>query len=376
MKAKKVFENINNILKPKSNEEIVKGLKLDKRIIDLILELKIEIVEAFSYYNEYSKKYIERYIMKDPKDPGTVIVMEDHDDPDPIINYLEKKAKKVHESLDESIAISLACAYRNHWAEGGDLVKVYKNQPTLRRFENGVRAISDVNGNLYVADKGTMHSDLEHALRNFVPSYDKARKEHPGKVGDWQRAGDSNTFYLGESWGFDGYFDSDEQDWQMLTEIKETVERKNPQFEYIIDRTIIGTTYKELDKEKVNESFKEYLTPKDPKFVKKEFDKLNPQDQFNKAVELNWFSIFKELYFDRKNVDPLWAGGRNIDVALHNGYNEIVNFYLDHPEGFAGNKYFIKDIFKFILHGAQSLGRYEIVLKAREKLKELENGIE
>ena len=150
------------------------------------------------------------------------------------------KALLVEQVIEKNMGVFLA--YKNLWDEGvgNELVRVYRNPKSLYGFEPGIRAISDYDGNLYVADIGTMHTDLEKALMTFSQHYSRLRKEHPGYVGDWQRKGLTNEFYIGESWGFSGYIDADEHDLKMIKYISKKAQEKNPQFKFNYNETIIG----------------------------------------------------------------------------------------------------------------------------------------
>lgn len=81
-------------------------------------------------------------------------------------------------------------------------LKILKNPKTLSNIGPYVRAIADINGNLYVEQKiGINHDDMIKILDklniiNYIPLW---YKKQPDRFISLQRVGNSNTFALGES---------------------------------------------------------------------------------------------------------------------------------------------------------------------------------
>lgn len=137
------------------------------------------------------------------------------------------KAKTVKESINENLMGTFIGPYEN------ERIDVYKNPRTLVRLQKWVRGCSDMEGNLYVADsQNVMHNDIAEFLR----------KHKKINLIDWQRFGNSNTFYLAEGYdlNLNGLADelSDEEKEMIKTSVP--MLRKNfPMFTFIENKTII-----------------------------------------------------------------------------------------------------------------------------------------
>lgn len=109
---------------------------------------------------------------------------------------------------------------------------VYVNPPTLNGFERDVRAISDLNGDLYVADIDGhfYHEDLADAVPVLYPIKDVYDGDiNKTRIMLWVRLAETNTFQPSSS--VDDYLE-----WKTNKNIVKTlinnVRRKNPQFEF------------------------------------------------------------------------------------------------------------------------------------------------
>ena len=107
--------------------------------------------------------------------------------------------------------------YAKDWRQKTD-VEVYKNPKSIKRMGSYNRAISDSEGNLYVADD---HNILHSELRNFL------KIPYEGSF-NWTRYARSNMFYPAESDFYAGEPTAEE-----MAAVEET-RKRHPQFSFQI----------------------------------------------------------------------------------------------------------------------------------------------
>jgi len=130
------------------------------------------------------------------------------------------------------------------------MTPIYKNPKSLINFENEVRAISDSQGNIYVAlEYGYfLHGDMAKALR-FFGTYGEIY-DHLDEYVLLHRVGDSNVFGLSDS-----STTRLEVNPERLVELLKIAEERNPQYEFHNDYYENITGNRSVD-ESLNETIK------------------------------------------------------------------------------------------------------------------------
>jgi len=109
---------------------------------------------------------------------------------------------------------------------------VYKNPENLNIFKDSVRGISDLKGNLYIMSNSKLiHKRLLDFLnrRGIVTNAIWNRTNYSyDNILTWQRKGDENTMYLGES-----YINSDINNIKGFNEMFNKVKEKNKNINFI-----------------------------------------------------------------------------------------------------------------------------------------------
>jgi hypothetical protein len=137
--------------------------------------------------------------------------------------------------------------------DGAENVSIYKNPISLSNFDNNVRAISDDNGDLYVAQKngffnhGKMGNVLFPELGKWVIS-DTGVYASPNKYVLLQRIGEKNKFGLSDSSA--GYAER-EPEQKIIDNLLLKAERKNPQYDFY------NEYYQDLEDDTLSEFQKE-----------------------------------------------------------------------------------------------------------------------
>lgn len=140
---------------------------------------------------------------------------------------MKARSVKSFERIDEE----MIGTYRGQW--DANRIEVYKNPKTLKRLYSWVRACSDKNGNLYVANS---EDTLHHELAKFLINRGIL------ELIDWQRLRNTDTFYLAEGYdlsvvGLDNALTPEEK--KMISNFSDKVIEKHPKFNFIHDRTIL-----------------------------------------------------------------------------------------------------------------------------------------
>jgi len=162
----------------------------------------------------------------------------------------------------------------------GFVIPIYKNPKSLDGFENNVRAISDIDGNIYVTpyDKDFIHDQIGIALGllwNDVYYYLNTGVEN-FKYLILLRVGNSNKFGISTS-NSDVIYKGSDLEKKRLQYLLKKVKSKNPQFEFSYK-----LQYKSFNNEGVAD-----------KYAEKEFGISNTVDNFNK------------VYDDKTNGQPI-----------------------------------------------------------------------
>jgi hypothetical protein len=110
------------------------------------------------------------------------------------------------------------------------LIAIFKNPKYLTNFEENVRAIGTIDGDLYVAqrDESFYHSMMGQALE-LVPKGNKIY-DLTDKFVFLYRLRNDNTFVIGVSTEY--FNDGGEENVKITGEILKKIKRKNPQFKF------------------------------------------------------------------------------------------------------------------------------------------------
>jgi hypothetical protein len=115
---------------------------------------------------------------------------------------------------------SLIGVYTASVGKGTVDVEVYKNPTTISHMRKWCRAITDLKGNLYVADNpGMLHGDIYKFLCNkgeLYGGYFNTYKTEWGYKNSvaWQRYDGTNKFYLSESYYSDILSNNEDNSWK------------------------------------------------------------------------------------------------------------------------------------------------------------------
>ena len=165
--------------------------------------------------------YDEQELIKMPEGVGDKYVERKWGIPDPDRKYSQQTASVApkDDSMGE-LAGYVVERYNN------TKIPIYKNPKSVKKFEPSVRAISDENGNLFVAqfDGGFVHADMQSIATYSVYDVEKNIT--------WDRDADTNKF---------GFSDSAEQNVRCASEtIQQDVFRrveelnlKHPEFKFV-----------------------------------------------------------------------------------------------------------------------------------------------
>jgi hypothetical protein len=105
--------------------------------------------------------------------------------------------------------------------------KVYLNPKNLQNFGADVRALSDLEGNLFVAqvDRGFYHNAVGNAVNNGNSGYEIPDAYDANRIIQWHRIGKTNNFGFSIS-----YMDFFRANPEKGIEAVRAVQKKNPQF--------------------------------------------------------------------------------------------------------------------------------------------------
>jgi hypothetical protein len=118
-------------------------------------------------------------------------------------------------------------------------IEIYKNPKTLKKLEGWERAISDEDGNLYLAEESIfIHTKLLKYLQdnNIIKTNARWHSSLGVYVNciAWQRKNKTNDFYLSES--YDDTFMKSEKIFNDIVDLKDLVEITNPQFKFHLEK--------------------------------------------------------------------------------------------------------------------------------------------
>jgi len=144
-----------------------------------------------------------------------------------------KKLDGLYESLNE-VLIGKVSSY-NKKLDGGDL---YMNPPSIKRFPIMSRAVTDKDGNFFIADSlNIIHGDIidaiiKYELVSYPIEWDGKHSAYENVV-CWMQYGKTNKFYLSESYDLE-----DKTSEQYVTDVikpmTDIAQEKNPQYEFIL----------------------------------------------------------------------------------------------------------------------------------------------
>jgi hypothetical protein len=134
---------------------------------------------------------------------------------------------------------SLVSKYMGKWSHTE--IEIYKNPPSIKRMGIGNRAISDLDGNIYVADDAdTTHSEMLNVLyRDGIIDHDWYHA--PEDTDDetlilcgWQRYSNSRSFYISETFSAEEIEEMSDQ----FRLFGEAAQKKNPRYDFIWNMSI------------------------------------------------------------------------------------------------------------------------------------------
>ena len=145
--------------------------------------------------------------------------------PDPNIE-MNKKALHGLKYLPQDDTQAPGDNQRGEFAGKAEGFDVYKNPKSLKDFDANVRAISDKNGDLYVAQLNGFyfHGDIGQGVGLGNPYNER-------KHVTWHRAGDTDTF--GVSISYMDALNYHDEYYDIVTELFEAVRKKNPNFKFL-----------------------------------------------------------------------------------------------------------------------------------------------
>jgi len=238
---------LNHTLEPKSpiplnNEPMhigltVKGKKFndDKVYFGKLIDINRDIDNSIKYYVILDEENANKIKLN----PTTVSVIK-NDIPGGKVadiwnfsgrgNYFQKKKANESNLVPESLE-QLNEEVIGYLGE----IEIYKNPKSLWKLEGWERAISDEEGNMYMADTSMMiHTNLLKYLHQGNIISDNARWHSMLGIYvnciAWQRKDKTDDFYLSES--YDETFMKNEKIYKDILDLKELVELTNPQFKF------------------------------------------------------------------------------------------------------------------------------------------------
>jgi hypothetical protein len=136
--------------------------------------------------------------------------------------------------LRESVNEELVHQFTGRWSDSD--IEIYKNPPSIKNMDYGARAISDREGNIWVADNSnTTHYEMFDALwsKKLIPApwYHNETDDYNLYMMGWQRLHKTNKFYVAET------FDPEEI-WSLESQIAEfavAAQERNPQYEFLVE---------------------------------------------------------------------------------------------------------------------------------------------
>jgi len=171
--------------------------------------------------------YDEQELIKMPEGTGDKYAEKQWQIPDPDRKYSQQTASAVpkDDSMGELAGYAVE-SYNHVTKKYNNKMPIYKNPKSVKKFEPSVRAISDENGNLFVAqfDGGFVHADMQSIATYSVYDIEKNIT--------WNRDADTNKF---------GFSDSAENNVKNISEtIRQDVFRrveelnlKHPEFKFV-----------------------------------------------------------------------------------------------------------------------------------------------
>lgn len=150
-----------------------------------------------------------------------------------------------------------------------DQSDIYLNPTSLKDFEAGVRAVSDPEGNLYVAQH---NGDFIHqGMQDSVPRYNIYRND---LVITWHRVGNSNVFGYSDSFTGYGLNNSEE-----MLERLEVLRQKHPNYRFVPEY-YFGIDEHDPDIEKRQEPVEHFEEGLGDKYAEKQFGIPDTGEEF------------------------------------------------------------------------------------------------
>jgi len=205
-------------------------------------KVKDEYVQGHVVAIEKPEDEIVAYVVLDEKTAMKVKL--NPDDTTPVdnteildTNDLEIIRSKTNESFVNESSGGEIVYLNKAWNKGrSETYKfdTFKNPASVRNMKPDIKAIADIDGNLYVVDDNfyLTHKDIIDHFKPMEPTLantDWSRKEHCyDNVICLQRLGKTNKFYLGELYSLrDGI-----GNWNMVDEVWDKLKTTNPQFKF------------------------------------------------------------------------------------------------------------------------------------------------
>lgn len=155
-------------------------------------------------------------------------------DPDPTQHTSTFRNFVEHLLMKESLVAAFVGRH------SGEPIGIFKNPARINRYDAETRALSDREGNLWVSNVAdTTHSEMMEQLSREGEIgfgwYTTEDNESFLDLAGWQRKGNTNEFYVGETFNEEDIIELRDQ----LHYMAEMAHKKNPQFEFFGDISIL-----------------------------------------------------------------------------------------------------------------------------------------
>jgi hypothetical protein len=163
---------------------------------------------------------------------------------------------------------------------------IYKNPESIKRMSPWKRAISDKYGNLFVMDDRFFwytHLDMMKLLDN-TGDFNKINYKYFLNVYVlWMQAGNSNKFYLSESYNTNESYNDMEDHKSHINKLTKLVKKKNSNFKFLTEGNIWDNIIEPIDpKDLKTGRFKKYENPDIPAYKDFLNENYNIKTQFAK----------------------------------------------------------------------------------------------